>query len=101
MCATQLPFPFWMLVVRDESPWQPVTLTPGYAAAFSTHTRACEFLTTSANPAWEVRLVVRQTVLRLADEFLRQGVVGIALDVEADGGGTQIGFGEKTELADR
>jgi hypothetical protein len=89
MTDLTLPFPFWLLVARGETPWRPVTLTPGYAAAFSTHTRACEFLTASANPAWEVRLVVRTTMVRMADEFRRQGVTGVEIDA---------GSGEETRV---
>jgi hypothetical protein len=92
MRESELPFPFWLLIARGESPWHPVALTPGYAVAFSSHARAGEFLSTSANPAWEVRLVVRPTLAVMADDFARRGVRGVALDPDPTGGGTRIGF---------
>jgi hypothetical protein len=89
-------FPFWILVARGQSPWQPVALTPGYVVAFSSHTRAGEFLSASANPAWEVRLVVRSTMEALADGFARQGVTGVALDPNLRGEGTRIALPAQT-----
>ena len=58
----------------------------------SHRTRAGEFLSASANPAWEVRLVVRPTLVAMADDFARRGVRGVALDPDPTGGGTRIGF---------
>jgi hypothetical protein len=99
MCEAKLSFPFWLLIARGESPWNPVALTPGYAAAFSSHARAGEFLSASANPAWEVRLIVRSTLASLSDEFARRGVRGVALDPDPTGGGTRIGFDLPAEEA--
>jgi hypothetical protein len=73
-----LPFPFWMLVHRDSAPWRPVTLAPGLATAFSTLDAVRAF--GELDPGWEFRFVCRATLLRLADEFARQGVQAIRLD---------------------
>jgi hypothetical protein len=81
----ELTFPFWMLVYRGEDPWRPVMLTPGYIAAFSAHGRAAAFAVGQGDPAWEFRLVVRPTFLRMADWLRREGVVGVHLDPDAGG----------------
>ncbi len=93
MPPNQTPFPFWLLIHRGESPWRPVLLPSGHAAAFSTHQRAGEFLAREASPRWEVRLVVRPTLAVLMAEFRRQGVMGIILD-PADGEGVTFLFTE-------
>lgn len=92
MAIDELPFPFWILVYRGETPWRPVTLTPGLAAAFSNHTRAGEFLKTANNPEWETRLVVRVTLTALLEDFRLQGVLGISLDPDTDASGTSVMF---------
>ncbi|HSQ58075.1 MAG TPA: hypothetical protein VLM40_20290, partial [Gemmata sp.] len=80
MVATRLQFPFWILVMRDQTPWRGVMLTPGQVASFSDHTRAGDFLMAAANPAWEVRLVTPSTLDSIAASFARQGVEGFTLD---------------------
>lgn len=92
MRLTELPFPLWLVIHRGECPWRAVTLTPGLATAFSNHARAGEFLRAANNPAWEVRPVIRVTQAVVWDAFQRQGVTGVALDPDADGGGTSILF---------
>lgn len=94
MAITELPFPLWVLVHRGDSPWRPVMLMPGFAAAFSNHTRAGDFLHAADNPEWEVRLVARVTWEPLLTDFQRQGASGIALDPSAGGGGTLVAFGD-------
>ncbi|MBN9522668.1 hypothetical protein J0H58_29790 [bacterium] len=91
MPPTQLPFPFWLLIHRGASPWRPVLLPSGRATAFSTHRLAGEFLARESCPGWEVRLVVRPTLMVLLEEFRRQGVTGITLD-PGDGGGVAFPF---------
>ncbi len=80
MPYSQLPYPFWLLIHRGESPWRPVASPAGYATAFSSHRLAGGFLARAGNPDWEVRLVVRPTLMGLVEEFRRQGVAGIAID---------------------
>jgi hypothetical protein len=93
MTIDKLPFPLWVLVYREDSPWRPVTLTPGLAVAFSHHTQAADFLRAAGNPAWEARLVARVTWGTLLKDFRKQGASGIALDPSLYGGGTPIAFG--------
>jgi hypothetical protein len=86
MLSPDLPFPFWLLIGRDSSPWRPVVLAPGHATGFSTHQQAGEFLARADNPSWEVRLIARSTLAALLDDFEGQGLTGLAL------GGTRIPF---------
>jgi hypothetical protein len=94
MTINQLPYPLWVLVQRGDSPWRPVTLTPGHAVAFSHHARAAAFLRAVSNPAWEARLVARVTGPALLRDFRQQGASGITLDPSPQGGGTPISFSD-------
>lgn len=78
MNTEDLPFPFWMLIHRGSSPWRPVTFTPGIATAFSTLDAVRAF--GELDPGWEFRFICRATLMRLSDEFARQGVRGVCLD---------------------
>src|SRR5262245_17909931 len=88
MTTLDIPFPFWILIRRGCDPWRPVMRVPGFVAAFSTTESARAF----GNAESEFRLVCRDTLSRVMDEFARQGVVGMCLDATPECEGRLIPF---------
>ncbi|MBY0514666.1 MAG: hypothetical protein K2P78_12225 [Gemmataceae bacterium] len=94
MSASASTFPFWMLVYRDGPAWRPVVREPGYAVAFTSTTRALQYFAAHGNPAWEFRLVCRDTLGRVTADFRGLGLRGVALDPADGAGGRLVEFAE-------
>jgi hypothetical protein len=69
-------------ILRMES-----TGTPGYAASFSTLTRASEFVQAAGESAWEFTLITRPAMPQLIADLIRQGLLGLCHDQDASGSG--------------
>jgi hypothetical protein len=83
-----------MLVYRDGPEWRPVVRETGYLLAFTSTTRALEYFAAHGSPAWEFRLVCRETLSGLLEEFRGQGLCGVSLDVLEETAGRRVEFDE-------
>lgn len=97
MTTTDVPFPLWILIQRGPGPWRPVMRAPGFIAAFTTTECAREAGSAEA----EFRFVCRATLLRVMDEFARQGVMGVCLDATTEREGKLIPFAPAESARDR
>lgn len=85
-------FPFWLLVYRDGSAWRPVVREAGYALAFSSTNRALDYFAEHGNSDWEFRLICRETLARMMNDFREQGVLGVSLDATSELPGRRVAF---------